>query len=247
MGDTVRNILPWPRLGVGGGFAGGPGQPGGRGPRRPGMHVVALVSQKADSGKTTLAAHLAVQAELSGAGPVAIVDTDPNGKLADWWNARREEFPAFAHTFLSRLSEDLDQLKDLGIKLCVVDTPPAIEHTVEPAVQLADLVVVPVRPSPHDLRAADATVELVGRLSARFAFLINAAEPGARITAEAALALSQHGTLAPVTVHDREDFTAAMESGRTVMETNPKGESATEVLQLWDYLSECLRIALPAG
>jgi cellulose biosynthesis protein BcsQ len=41
------------------------------------MNVVALCSQKGGSGKTTLAGHLAIQAELAGAGPVALVDTDP--------------------------------------------------------------------------------------------------------------------------------------------------------------------------
>ena len=36
------------------------------------MRIVVLASRKGGSGKTTLAGHLAVQAELSGAGPVAL-------------------------------------------------------------------------------------------------------------------------------------------------------------------------------
>jgi cellulose biosynthesis protein BcsQ len=48
------------------------------------MHVIAVASQKGGSGKTTLAGHIAVQAELAGAGPVAVVDTDPQGSLSDW-------------------------------------------------------------------------------------------------------------------------------------------------------------------
>jgi chromosome partitioning protein len=46
------------------------------------MHVLALCSQKGGSGKTTLAGHLAVQAERVGARPVALIDTDPLGLLA---------------------------------------------------------------------------------------------------------------------------------------------------------------------
>ena len=52
------------------------------------MRVLAMASQKGGSGKTTLSGHLAVQAQLSGAGPVCLIDIDPQGSLADWWNER---------------------------------------------------------------------------------------------------------------------------------------------------------------
>ena len=55
-------------------------------------------------GKTTLAGHLAVQAELAGAGPVCLIDIDPQGSLADWWNEREAEYPAFAQTTVARLA-----------------------------------------------------------------------------------------------------------------------------------------------
>ena len=204
------------------------------------MRVIACCSQKGGSGKTTLAGHIAVQAEIAGAGPVAIVDTDPQGSLADWWNERKAEAPAFAHTFVSRIGEDLQRLRELGIKLCVVDTPPAITTTIENVIEIADLVVIPCRPSPHDLRAAGATVELVERLGKKLVFVINAATPRARITAEAAIALSQHGTLAPVTVHQRTDYAASMIDGRTVMEVDGASASAEEMVQLWEYLNDRL-------
>ncbi|MEN8197934.1 MAG: ParA family protein, partial [Pseudomonadota bacterium] len=148
--------------------------------------------------------------------------------------------PAFAHTFVSRIGEDINRLKELGIKTCVVDTPPAITTTIEHVIEIADLVVIPCRPSPHDLRAAGATVELVERLGKKLVFVINAATPRARITAEAAIALSQHGTLAPVTIHHRTDFAASMIDGRTVMEIDQNCASAQEIIQLWEYLDERL-------
>ncbi|HYD98344.1 MAG TPA: ParA family protein, partial [Alphaproteobacteria bacterium] len=55
------------------------------------MRVLALSSQKGGSGKTTLSGHLAVQAERAGAGPVCLIDIDPQGSLADWWNEREAE------------------------------------------------------------------------------------------------------------------------------------------------------------
>jgi chromosome partitioning protein len=71
-------------------------------------------------------------------------------------------------------------------------------------------------------------------------FVVNAATPKAKITYEAAVALSQHGTVAPVTLHHRTDYAASMIDGRTVMEIDPNGRSAREVTELWGYISDRL-------
>ncbi len=71
-------------------------------------------------------------------------------------------------------------------------------------------------------------------------FVVNGATPKAKITYEAAVALSQHGTVAPVTLHHRTDFAASMIDGRTVMEVDPNGRSAREVIELWEYISDRL-------
>jgi chromosome partitioning protein len=200
------------------------------------MQVVAFSSQKGGSGKTTLAGHMAVEAERAGDGPVALVDTDPQGSLADWWNEREAETPLFAHTTIARLKEDLERMRTMGIKLVVIDTPPAITATIAEVIRVSDLVVVPTRPSPHDLRAVGVTVELVERLGRPLVFVVNAASPRARITSEAVIALSQHGTLAPAILHNRTDFAASMIDGRTVMEVDESSNSCKEVTQLWQYL-----------
>ena len=90
------------------------------------MRVLALASQKGGSGKTTLSGHMAVQAQRAGAGPVVLIDIDPQGSLADWWNEREAEYPAFAQTTVARLAADLQVLRQQGFKLAVIDTPPAI-------------------------------------------------------------------------------------------------------------------------
>ena len=64
------------------------------------MRVLAVASRKGGSGKTTLTAHIAVQAEREGAGPVAMMDIDPQGSLADWWNEREADTPLFTRTSL---------------------------------------------------------------------------------------------------------------------------------------------------
>ena len=209
------------------------------------MRVLTFASQKGGSGKTTLAGHVAVQAERAGAGPVAMIDTDPQGSLSEWWNAREAETPLFAQTFISRLGEDLRKMAESGVELVVFDTPPAITSTIEQVIRVSDLVVIPTRPSPHDLRAAGATVDLVERAGGALVFVVNAATPRARISAEAAIALSQHGTVAPVTVHQRTDFAASMIDGRTVMELPDAPRAAEEIVELWDYLEDRLSRAAP--
>ena len=148
--------------------------------------------------------------------------------------------PHFVHTSVTRLPQDLDDLANAGVSFVVIDTPPAITATIEGVVAVSDAVVIPTRPSPHDLRAAGATVELVERAGRSVIFVVNGAMPRARITSEAAIALSQHGTVAPVTMHQRTDFAASMIDGRTVMELNPESRSSQEVERLWTYLESRL-------
>lgn len=202
------------------------------------MRILALASQKGGSGKTTLSGHLAVQAVRAGAGPVVLIDIDPQASLADWWNEREANEPAFATTTVARLAADLESLREQGFKLAVIDTPPAITVAIQSVISVADLIMIPTRPSPHDLRAVGATVDLCERANKPLIFVVNAGTPKARITAEAAVALSQHGTVAPITLHHRTEFAASMIDGRTVMEVNPQGRSAAEVEQLWTYISD---------
>ncbi len=206
------------------------------------MLVVAIASQKGGSGKTTLAGHLAVEAEKAGAGPVALIDTDPQGSLAQWWNARVEKSPAFAKVAVSRLETALQDLKGSGIRLVVVDTPPAVTDDISHVIAHADLVIVPTRPSPHDIRAVGATVDLAEAHDKPLIFVVNGATARARITGETAVALSQHGTVSPVTVHNRVDFAASMVDGRTVGEVAAQSQSAKEVADLWTYVQR--RLAL---
>jgi len=173
-------------------------------------------------------------------GPVVLIDIDPQGSLAEWWNDREDELPAFAQTTVARLGADLETLRAQGFRLAVIDTPPAITMAIQSVISVAELIVVPTRPSPHDLRAVGATVELCERAQKPLIFVVNAGTAKARITSEAAIALSQHGTVAPITIHNRIDFASSMIDGRTVMDLDPKGKSAREIEALWNYIADRL-------
>src|SRR3546814_16692553 len=83
----------------------------------------------------------AVQAQRAGAGPVVLIEIDPQGSLADWWNEREAELPAFAQTTVARLANDLQVLRQQGFKLAVIDTPPAITMAIQSVISVAELIV----------------------------------------------------------------------------------------------------------
>ncbi len=209
------------------------------------MKVVVIAARKGGSGKTTLAGHLAVQAERAGQGPAALIDIDPQGSLSAWWNGRAAPTPVFAQTTSEGLAGDVARLRDLGIENLFIDTPPALSEAITHVVGLADLVVIPTRPSPHDLRSIGATAELVEHLGKPLVFVLNGATPRARINGEALSVLSRHGMLAPVILHQRIDFATSMIDGRTVMELPELSRSCDEVEKLWTYLNGRLLGAAP--
>ncbi|MFX5709779.1 ParA family protein, partial [Acinetobacter baumannii] len=91
-----------------------------------------------------------------------------------------------AQTTVARLSADLEVLRQQGFRLAVIDTPPAITMAIQSVIAVAELIVIPTRPSPHDLRAVGATVDLCERAGKPLIFVVNAATPKAKITSEAA-------------------------------------------------------------
>lgn len=209
------------------------------------MRVLAVSSQKGGSGKTTLAAHLAVEAERQGAGPVALIDTDPQGSLSNWWNARVSETPALVEADTEHLADACDKLRDAGAGLVIIDTPPAIIWTIVQVIKVADQIIIPVRPSPHDLVAAGTMVDLATEYGKPTVFVVNGATSQARITGQAAIALSQHGKVVPTITHNRTAFAASMTDGRTVMETAQSERAAEEIGKLWKYFAKQLDLNSP--
>jgi chromosome partitioning protein len=203
------------------------------------MKAIVIASRKGGAGKTTIATLLAVEAARVGAGPTAIIDLDPMRGLSLWWKAREADAPVLVAAD-STAKAALAAAKSTGAALVLIDTPPAAAPVVAEVVAMADLVLVPVQPSPHDLRAVGATVELARKVKRPLVFVINRTKPRVRLTGEAAIALSQHGTVSPAMLADRAVYAAAAIDGRTAPEIEPTGAAAAEVAELWKYLADRL-------
>jgi chromosome partitioning protein len=137
-----------------------------------------------------------------------------------------------------QLSAAVPALRAQGYGLLVIDTPPAADTIVQLAVAAADLVLVPVRPSPDDLDAVGETADLVTAAGKAMVFIVNSATKKARLTGDAAIALSQHGTVAPAILHRSDAYAASALDGLTVQEADPRGAPAHEVAALWQYVAK---------
>jgi chromosome partitioning protein len=133
----------------------------------------------------------------------------------------------------------VDTLTPAGVDYLFVDTPPQRPDPV--TIQAADLVMIPVKPSPNDLRAVGETLAVVERLQKPFCFVITMAKSRTRIAMDALQALAQYGRVAPVMLGDRIDFAESMIDGLAVGELAPNSKSAEEITQLWSYVTSLLR------
>lgn len=204
------------------------------------MNVLAVAARKGGSGKTTIAAHLAVEAERAGHGPVRLMDLDPQQSLTAWWNERQAETPGLVEIGRDKLRSELAKATNVP-GLVVLDTPPLDDVTIRSVIEVADLVLVPVKPSPHDLRGVSVTVEMCESAKRPFVFILNQAIQRSAITQQALLALSQHGPVATSIIHNRVDYAGAMTDGRTAPELDAKGKAAGEIEELWKYVNAQLR------
>ena len=201
--------------------------------------IIAVINQKGGAGKTTIALNLAAALAAEGK-RVLLVDADPQQTAQDWAAVRLSPPPfqvvglvkPVLHRDLPQMAGDYDHV--------VIDGAPRNYEVARSAIAAADLVLIPVRPSPNDLRAVTSTIELVRRARRRMVFVISQATQRARITAEAAILLSQYGTVAPVMVHSRVDLATSMTDGRTAGELDPTSRSAAEIADLWAYLRNLL-------
>lgn len=211
------------------------------------MKTIVITSQKGGSGKTTLAAHLAVEAERGGDGPAWLIDTDKQATLSLWHQRREDETPQRLEVPFLRLAAGLTTLDAQGAAYCFIDTAPTISEQSATVLDLADLVLIPVRPSPADLWAVSETVELVKEAGKPFLFVITQAKAQATITAQAVAALSQHGRVAQAFIADRVPYAVAMTGGRTAPEIASRSPAADEITALWDDLKSCFHEKMKKG
>jgi chromosome partitioning protein len=203
------------------------------------MRVIAFVTQKGGSGKTTLCVNLAVAAESDGA-RVLIVDLDPQGTAEAWYQDREAGTPRLVRSAASDLGKALDAARRQGFTHALLDTPGRDEPGVAAAIRAADFCIVPCRPTPADMKATPATVATIRRLQKPVAFVLTQTPPRGFRTREAQAGLGVLGPVAPVGVVMRNAFQDAHGAGLGITEYETEGKGAEEIRDLWRWLDRKL-------
>lgn len=199
------------------------------------MQVVVIANQKGGSGKTTLARNLAVAA-----GNAVLIDRDPQGSLTAWWNRRAADEPPLVQ-IQGTLAATIEALRKASVELVIIDTPPAVSPALAETIEQADLVLIPIRPTPDDLDAVGPILDMVEGAGRSFIFVLSQVKPRTRLAADALAALAQHGRVAPVFLHDRVDFPTAAISGQAVTELPAAPAAEREVRELLEYVRTQMR------
>jgi chromosome partitioning protein len=207
------------------------------------MRAIAFLTQKGGAGKTTLAASLAEIAASAGEKVIAL-DLDPQQSLVRW-GKRRESANArnkiivepLERERLPRLRAILEGLASAGFTLAIFDTTGADATAVRPVAEVADLSLLPARPTRLDVEATAATFRAVFLAKRKAAFVLNQCPSSYRSTraSEAAKQLNHLGVLAEPMLSARMDFQDAIAAGLGVTEYAHGSKAAEEIAALWNW------------
>ena len=204
------------------------------------MKVIALAATKGGVGKSTLTCALAVAAIEDGLS-VALIDADPLGTTRDWHTLRGN--PDNPHLFdADTIAASIAEADARGCDWVFIDTPPAFITLIEPAVRAADLVLIPVRPSPVDLLAIDPIAGLCDLHNRPWAFVLNQVPPRTTFADDATKHLKKVGRVAISGVGTRNAFAMAMAGGKTGAEIDrPDGKCREDTAALWREVKRLAR------
>ena len=208
------------------------------------MKVISVLNQKGGAGKTTIATHLARAFQLDGT-KVLLIDSDPQGSARDWAAMKPDQPVSVVGIDRPTIERDLKSVA--AVDFAIIDGAPQIHEMAVSAVKASHFVLIPVQPSPYDIWATSALVELIkarieiteGKLAA--AFVLSRVIKGTKIGEEVAAALSDYGL--PVLrsrISQRVGFPASAARGSTILDEEPKSDGTREVLALRDELKSLL-------
>lgn len=202
------------------------------------MPTIAFLSQKGGAGKTTLATCVARQLQLDGR-DVILIDSDPQGSARDWRAATEQETVLVVGLDRPTLEKDVKALSGSSNKWVIIDGAPRNEAMTVSAIKAADLVVIPMQPSPYDVWA---TEDLVSVIKARqevtdgkpkAAFVLSRVIRRTELSRDVHSALDEMGI--PVfhaDITQRQIYPKAAAVGMTPSDIEPKGEAAKEIQTL---------------
>ena len=203
--------------------------------------VITIAQQKGGTGKTTLAAHLALGFIKYYNLKVAIIDTDPQGSLGKWFMIRSEKKLSNDNLTFKTASLWGAQYESKTLKkdhdIVIIDTPPKIESDARPSIEAADLVLIPMAASHVDFWATGAIVEIAKKANKKILVQINRSNQRSKLISKTndfikSLDLSSTKTI----IGNRQIYTASMGEGKTAVEKQKKSNAVEEIKQLSEQI-----------
>jgi chromosome partitioning protein len=203
--------------------------------------VITIAQQKGGTGKTTLAVHLALSFIKYHNLKVAIIDTDPQGSLGKWFMIRAERKNSTNNLTFKTASLWGAQYESKILKadhdIVIIDTPPKIESDARPAIEAADLVLIPMSASHVDFWATGAIVEIAKKANKKILIQINRSNQRSKLITKTndfikSLNLSSTQTI----IGNRQIYASSMGEGKTAIEKQKKGIAVEEMKKLSEQI-----------
>ena len=207
--------------------------------------VITISQQKGGTGKTTLAVHLAMAFIKYHNLKVAIIDTDPQGSLGKWFMIRTEKKVSNENLTFKTASLWGAQYESKTLKndhdIVIIDTPPKFESDARPAIEAADLVLIPMAASHVDFWATGAIVEIAKKANKKILAQINRSSQRSKLidkTKDFIKSLDLNST--DTIIGSRQIYASSMGEGKTAVEKQKKGNAVDEIKKLSEQILQQL-------
>jgi chromosome partitioning protein len=204
------------------------------------VKTITFAAQKGGGGKSALAISCATRA-AQGTKRVLVLDLDPQGTAKQWRDGRNGQPPEVRSV---RNVADLEAtLKTLpaDYDFVFIDTPGRDELSETTTIRVADITLIPCRPTLADVRAMPATASVAERLNRPFAFILTQVPMRGTRADETAGVLAELGEVAPMRIGQRVAWQDAYAASLGISEYEPKGAAARELEALWRWLNARLK------